>query len=165
MLPTPDIGVVGLLEDVSTLVRPAFGADGDVVVLVGESGPGLAGSAYAALAGVAAEDGPPSLDLGREAALQAFARDAAERGLATGARDASAGGLAAALAKMAIWGGRGARLRLAAGNSPAAALFGESPSRVILTARPRHATALVLLARPLGLPVEVQGVVGGGGLG
>src|SRR5205085_4777169 len=127
----------------------------------GESGPGLAGSAYAALAGVAAEDGPPSLDLGREAALQAFARDAAERGLATGARDASAGGLAAALAKMAIWGGRGARLRLAAGNSPAAALFGESPSRVILTARPRHAPALVLLARQFGLPVEELGVVGG----
>jgi phosphoribosylformylglycinamidine synthase II len=160
ILPTPEIGVVGLLDDVATLVRPAFAAENDVVLLVGEAGPGLAGSAYAALAGVAAEDGTPSLDLAREAAVQGFVREAAERGLVTAARDVSGGGLAVALAKMAISSGLGARLRLAAGNSPAAALFGESPSRIVATARPRHAPALVLLARQFGLPVDQLGRVG-----
>ncbi len=77
----PEIGVVGLLDDVATLVGPAFAASGDTIVLVGESTPGLAGSAYAALAGAAAEDGPPALDLAREAALQAFIREAIARGL------------------------------------------------------------------------------------
>ena len=45
--PTPEIGVVGLLDDIATLVGPAFAAEGDSIVLAGESGPGLAGSEYA----------------------------------------------------------------------------------------------------------------------
>jgi hypothetical protein len=40
-------------------------------------------------------------------------------------------------------------------------LFGESPSRLVVTARPRHAPALTLLARQFGLPAEPLGVVGG----
>jgi phosphoribosylformylglycinamidine synthase II len=159
--PTPEIGVVGLLDDVATRLGPAFVTEDDVVVLVGEATPGLAGSAYADLAGVASEDGPPSLDLEREAALQLWIREAAARGLAASAQDVSGGGLAVAIAEGAIWGGLGARLRLPVGGSPAVALFGESPSRLVVTARPRHAPALMLLARQFGLPVESLGVVGG----
>jgi phosphoribosylformylglycinamidine synthase II len=163
--PTPEIGVVGLLEDVSRLVGPAFALEGDVVILVGEATPGLAGSEYATLAGVAAEDGPPSIDLAHEAAVQAFVREAAERELLASAQDVSGGGLAVALAECAIWAdadrGLGARIRLPVANSPAVDLFGESPSRLVLSARPRHAAALVLLARQHGLPVEELGLVGG----
>jgi phosphoribosylformylglycinamidine synthase subunit PurL len=159
--PTPEIGVVGLLDDVATRVGPAFVTDGDTVMLVGEATPGLAGSAYASLAGVTSEDGPPSLDLEREAALQAWVREAIARGLVASAQDVSGGGLAVALAEGAMWGGLGARLRLPVGGSPAVELFGESPSRLVVTARPRHAAALELLARQFGLPVEGLGVVGG----
>ncbi len=49
--PTPVIGVVGLLDDIATLVGPAFVQTHDAVLLVGETVPGLAGSAYAVLAG------------------------------------------------------------------------------------------------------------------
>ena len=66
--PTPEIGVVGLIDDIATLVGPAFVAEGDLVALIGETGPGLAGSAYTALAGSALEDGLPALDLARERA-------------------------------------------------------------------------------------------------
>ena len=45
--------------------------------------------------------------------------------------------------------------------SPAVELFGESPSRVVVTTRPRYAPALLLLARQHGLPVETLGEVGG----
>ena len=162
--PTPEIGVVGLLDDVARRVGPAFRAEGDAVLLVGESTPGLAGSAYAALAGVAAEDGPPALDLDREGALQAFVREAAARELLASAQDVSGGGLAVAIAECAMWGGQGAHLRLPVGGSPAVELFGESPSRLVLTSRPRHAPALMLLARQFGLPVERLGPVGGGRL-
>ena len=161
ILPTPEIGVVGLLENVERLVHPAFAADGDVVLLVGEASPGLAGSEYAALAGTAAGDGPPALDLEREAALQRFVREAAERELLASAQDVSGGGLAVALAECAVWGGRGAQLRVPVSASPAVDLFGESPSRLVVTTRPRHAPALALLARQHGLPVETLGVVGG----
>ncbi len=163
--PTPEIGVVGLLDDVTTLVRPGFDEPGDVVLLVGEATPGLAGSEYARLAGVALEDGPPSIDLAREAALQRFVRDAAARGLLASAQDVSAGGLAVALAECALWGrddtGIGAVLRVGVASSPAVDLFGESPSRLVVSTRPRFVPALVLLARHHGLPVDELGVVGG----
>ncbi len=163
--PTPEIGVVGLLDDVATLVRPGFVAAGDAILLVGETTPGLAGSEYARLAGAAAEDGPPSIDLAREGAVQAFVREAAVRGLVASAQDVSAGGLAVAMSEAAMWGGGdrglGARARLGVANSPAVDLFGESPSRVLVSSRPRFVPALVLLARQHGLPIEALGVVGG----
>ncbi|HEX5013994.1 MAG TPA: phosphoribosylformylglycinamidine synthase subunit PurL [Candidatus Limnocylindrales bacterium] len=163
--PTPEIGVVGLLGDVALRVGPAFAEEGDTVLLVGEATPGLAGSAYAALAGVAAEDGPPALDLAIEARTQAFAREAAARELLASAQDVSGGGLAVALGEAAIWGandqGIGARLRLPVANSPAVDLFGESPSRLVVSCRPRRAPAVALLARQHGLAVEELGAVGG----
>jgi phosphoribosylformylglycinamidine synthase len=159
--PTPEIGVVGLLDDVAALVGPAFAADGDTIVLVGETTPGLAGSAYAALAGTAPEDGPPALDLAREAAVQAFIREAIARGLVASAQDVSGGGLAVALAEGAMWSGLGADVKLSVDSSPAVDLFGESPSRLVVTTRPRFAAALVLLARQHGLPVAALGTVGG----
>lgn len=159
--PTPEIGVVGLLDDVERRVGPAFAADGDRIVLVGETTPGLAGSAYAALAGGAPEDRPPAIDLEREVACQAFVRDAIARGLVASAQDVAAGGLAVALAEAAIFGGRGARVRIGVANSPAVELFGESPSRLVLSCRPKAVAALVGLARSYRLPVEEIGVVGG----
>jgi phosphoribosylformylglycinamidine synthase II len=159
--PTPVIGVVGLLDDIATLVGPAFALTHDAVLIVGETLPGLAGSAYAALAGAASEDDPPALDLRREASLQAFVREAIARGLVASAQDVSGGGLAVALAECAMWGDLGATVRVGDTHSPAVDLFGESPSRLVLTCRPRYAAALGLLARQHGLPVETAGTVGG----
>jgi phosphoribosylformylglycinamidine synthase len=60
-----------------------------------------------------------------------------------------------------MWGDLGATLRLPVGGSPAVELFGEGPSRVVLTARPRHAPALIVLARQFALPAAEIGAVGG----
>ncbi len=159
--PTPEIGVVGLLEDVDALVGPAFAEDGDVILLAGHATPGLAGSAYALLAGSAPEDRPPALDLAREAAVQRFIRAAVERGLVASAQDVGGGGLAVALAECALWSGHGARVRVGVGDSPAVELFGESPSRVVLTCRPLEVPAISLLAAEHDVPLEELGVVGG----
>ncbi|HEY8867955.1 MAG TPA: phosphoribosylformylglycinamidine synthase subunit PurL [Candidatus Limnocylindrales bacterium] len=161
ILPTPEIGVVGLLDDVELLNGPAFTSDGDLIVIVGEAAPGLVGSDYARIGGTAVEDGAPSLDLAREASLQAFIREAIARGLVASAQDVSGGGLAVAIAECAIWSGLGARVRLGVVHSPAVELFGESPSRLVISTRPRFAPAVLLLARQHGLPVEQIGVVGG----
>ena len=159
--PTPEIGVVGLLEDIASLVGPAFVRAHDTILLVGDVAPGLVGSAYAALAGAATEDDPPFLDLAREAALQVFVREAIARGLVASAQDVSGGGVAVAIAEGAMWGDIGASVRIAVAHSPAVDLFGESPSRLVLTCRPRYAAALALLARQHGLPVETVGSVAG----
>jgi phosphoribosylformylglycinamidine synthase len=159
--PTPEIGVVGLLDDVALALAPAFADDGDAILLVGEVGPGLEGSEYARIAGVAPEDGPPALDLVQERRLQAFVREAAERSLLASAQDVSGGGFAVALAEAAMWGGVGAHARLHVSGSPAVDLFGESPSRLVVSTVARHAPATELLARQHGLHIERIGTVGG----
>jgi phosphoribosylformylglycinamidine synthase len=60
-----------------------------------------------------------------------------------------------------MWGGLGAKLRLGISGSPAIELFGESPSRIVISCRPRHAAALELLARQFGLDSRNLGTVGG----
>ena len=58
-------------------------------------------------------------------------------------------------------GRTGATVRVPVTHSPAVDLFGESPSRLVLSCRPRYAAALILLARQHGLPIETLGTVGG----
>jgi phosphoribosylformylglycinamidine synthase len=161
ILPTPEIGVVGLLDDVERRVGAAFSKDGDLVVLAGTSVPGLAGSAYVEIAGAAPDDGPPPLDLTREKALHSFLLDAIDADQLTAAQDVSAGGLAVALAEMAMWGDRGASLRVRVGATPAVELFGESPSRAVVTCRPDSWAALARLAARHGVPLERLGHTGG----
>ena len=74
VLPTPVLGVVGLIEDADRVVRRAFRAAGDVVILLGESRDELGGSEYLKAMHGLIRGVPPSLDLAREAALAARAR-------------------------------------------------------------------------------------------
>jgi phosphoribosylformylglycinamidine synthase len=131
------------------------------VLLLGSAAPGLAGSAYAALAGGAAEDGPPSIDLGHEAVLQRTLLAAAAEGLLASAQDVSGGGLAVAAAECAMWAGIGARLQLPVGSAPAVDLFGESPGRVLVSASPDDWERLAGLAAAAGLAVRRLGTVAG----
>ena len=159
--PTAQIGVVGLLDDLESLVRPQFRNEGDLVVLLGEAGPGMAGSAYERIAGIAPEDRPPSIDLAREASLQKLVIQAAEDRLLASAQDVSGGGLAVALAECAIWGGLGADLTLAVALAPAVALFGESPTRVVVTITPERWNELARLAAGMRVACRRLGTVGG----
>jgi phosphoribosylformylglycinamidine synthase len=121
----------------------------------------MSGSAYERLAGAAPEDRPPSLDLGKEAALQKLLQRAAQDKLLNSAQDVSGGGLAVALAECAIWGGLGADLTLAVAQAPAVALFGESPSRAVVTVSPERWNELARLAGGMRVACRRLGTVGG----
>ncbi len=159
--PTAQIGVVGLLDDIDLLVRPAFAHAGDLVVLLGETGPGMAGSAYERLGGVTPDDRPPALDLAREASLHKLLQSAAAARLLLSAHDVSDGGLAVALAECSMWGGLGADLQLPVAISPAVSLFGESPSRAVVTVDPERWAELAREAAGLRIACRRLGVVGG----
>jgi phosphoribosylformylglycinamidine synthase len=70
VLPTPVIGVVGLIEDSERVVRRAFRTGGDTIVLLGESRAELGGSEYLKVMHGLLNGAPPALDLKIEQALQ-----------------------------------------------------------------------------------------------
>jgi phosphoribosylformylglycinamidine synthase len=155
--PTPTVGMVGLLADVTARAGSHFAEPGDLVCLVGETAGHLGGSAYwADLLGFIGGP-PPPVDLAHERRLQQFLVDAIAKGLVRSAHDASDGGLAVALAEACMgapYAGRvlGARLDLG-GYAPALApiplLFGEDHGRVVLSLPfdRRHALAAVARVR------------------
>ncbi len=159
--PTCQVGVVGLLDDVSRVVGPAFRGTGEVVGLLGPVQPGLAGSVYASIAGGAPDDRPPTVDLASHGRLLALLDVATGEGVLRSAQDVGGGGLAVALAEGAMWGGVGAQVELRWPGSPATALFGEGPSRVVVATTPSDWQRLAVLAAEHGVPLERLGVTGG----
>ena len=157
ILPTPVIGMVGLLDDRST-ARPMAWRDGDDLWLLGALGDdasSLAGSEWATTHGH--RGGRPSLDaaaVGRVVELLIAAV-----GLVRGAHDASVGGVAAALGRMAIASGCGATVELP---TSVAAWFGERAGRVIASVAPGDAGALAELAGHHGVAIRRLGTAGGG---
>ena len=105
ILPTPVIGMVGLVEDVRRVVQPGFKREGDLIALLGTTADDLALSEYAVTVGeelvsdLIANGGVPELDLKLEKAIQDVCLAAAEAGLLQSAHDCSDGGLAVALAE------------------------------------------------------------------
>jgi phosphoribosylformylglycinamidine synthase len=159
--PTCQVGVVGLLEDASRHVTPAFQGPGDIVGLLGLLQPGLGGSVYAEIAGAQPDDRPPVVDLPAHRALLRLLVEAVEQGLLRSAQDVSGGGLAVAVAECAMWGEVGADLRLAWPGPPATGLFGEGPSRVVVSTTPDDWVRLEALATSHGVPIERLGETGG----
>jgi len=163
--PTPVIGMLGLIEDVERVVRLAFQAAGDAVLLLGapaaQPASTLGGSEYLAVAH-GREAGPVTVDLNAEVRLVRLLTAAAARGLLRSAHDCSDGGLAVALAESAIAGGLGVDASGAdLGARVDAALFGEAGARAVVSARPADLAALRALASQHGVPATPLGTLGG----
>lgn len=167
ILPTPTIGVVGLLEDAACVVRRPFRVAGDLVVLLGSSGPELGGSEYLKVVHGLIRGTPPALDLAREAALVRVLVRAAAAGILRSAHDCSEGGMAIALAECCFGAGLGVTADVEPVDGDCGAftdvftLFGESASRAIVSVAPDDLGALERLSSAEGLPAAVIGTVGG----
>ncbi|MGE5244488.1 MAG: phosphoribosylformylglycinamidine synthase subunit PurL [Betaproteobacteria bacterium] len=167
--PTPVIGVVGLLEHADRVLTRRFQEPGDAVVLLGEGRGELGGSEYVKIVHDRVRGLPPALDLERERALQALlVRLAADR-LIRSAHDCSDGGLAVTLAECCFdTGGLGAEVAIDGvlvakdrAVNLAAALFGESASRVVVSASPGAVAEVLRRAEASDVPARVVGRTGG----
>jgi phosphoribosylformylglycinamidine synthase len=174
ILPTPVIGMVGLIEDVRRVVTPGFKKQGDVIALLGTTQNDLSMSEYAVsvegvtTAEIAAAGKVPDLDIERERAVQNACLEAAEAGLLLSAHDCSDGGFAVALAESCFSSlGReeiGAEVNLIGSVGPTALLFSESPSRIIISFDPSDAAAVQQVAERHNAPLTILGRVGGANL-
>lgn len=161
--PTPVIGMVGILDDIDQRVPSAFREEGDVIVLVGETRDEIGGSEYLSVVHDVVAGIPPEIDLQTAARLVEFLVEGATTVLFRSAHDCSDGGLAVALAEAAInadEGPRGIAANLASDCSPAAALFGESQNRVVLSVDPGNLPAVANLCAVHGLQWQEIGTVG-----
>ena len=163
VLPTPVVGMLGLLARPELAVRSAFRSEGDVVLLLGAGLPqpasSLGASEYLAVQhGLSA--GPVDVDLEAERALVNCLVDAVETELLQSAHDCSDGGLAVALAESAIGGGVGVHVRGDIGERLDAALFGEAGARAVVSASRSVVAELSALAEKHGVPCTEIGMVG-----
>jgi len=165
--PTPVIAMVGLVEDHAHITTQWFKEDGDAVVLLGETLDELGGSEYLKVVHSQERGMPPDIDMDREAALQKTVLDAIRAGLVRSAHDCSEGGLAVALAECCFRGEEeptGCEVELGTGMRLDSALFGETQSRVILSAGQADVEAIKKLSDANGVPCNVLGRTGGGAL-
>ena len=167
VLPTPVLGVVGLIDNAERVARRAFRTEGDTVVLLGLSRAELGGSEYLHTMHGLIRGVPPQLDLVAEAALQRFLVQNVAEGLILSAHDAAEGGLAVTLAECLFDTTLGVQVELAAvadadrAWTTTATLFGESASRVVVSVAPARAEELLSRARAAGVPAAAIGTVGG----
>jgi phosphoribosylformylglycinamidine synthase len=166
VLPTPVLGVVGVVDDAERVVRRAFRNVGDSVVLLGETRPELGGSEYLKVMYQLVRGVPPALDLEREAALHRILIEGAASGLIKSAQDCSEGGLAIALAECCMGTALGVQVEIAAavaagGFVDQATLFSESATRAVVSVAPEHEAAFLSLAARMGMPARRIGTIGG----
>ena len=162
IMPTPAVGMVGLLADRKRSASNTFGGEGMAVFLLGETKEEIGASEYLANVHGHTRGAVPSLDFETEAKQQRWLREAIASGLVQHARDGSLGGLAVALAKC-CFGVQpvGLEVNLCEPVSPAAQLFGESASRVVAACHPEHREALTASAERAGVALRHLGTTGG----
>ena len=163
VLPTPTVGMVGVLPDVDRRATMGLPRDGDALLLLGAGEPALGASAFLAAAHGLEAGEPPARDLGAAARLVRLLAAQVQAGLVDTAHDVGDGGLAVALAEMAIAGGRGLVVDLPSGLAARddAALFGEAAHLAVVAVPPDRVDALCAAAAAADVPARVLGVAGG----
>ena len=163
--PTPIIGALGLLDDVTAHATMAFKNEGDIVVLLGSNevrgdAASLAGSEYLELVHDKVA-GRPTIDIDLEAAVQRVCRRAVAENIVNSAHDCSDGGLAVAIAESCIAGNIGFTASFAISGRWDAALFGETESRIVVSLPEDRLTQLREICSDEGVPSVALGRIGG----
>ncbi|HEX6937805.1 MAG TPA: phosphoribosylformylglycinamidine synthase subunit PurL [Longimicrobiales bacterium] len=164
--PTPVIGMIGVLDDVSKHLVAGFRAPGDAIVLLGRNTGELGGSEYLKVVHGKVAGDAPALDLDAEKALQEAMLELAAGGLVRSAHDCAEGGLAICLAESAIRDAErplGVDVALDDDIAWAPLLFGEAQGRIVVSCAPERVDAVLGVAAKHGVPAKRIGTVGAAG--
>jgi len=163
ILPTPAIGGVGLLPDVAQRATIPFKAEGEAIILVGETKGHLGQSIFLRdiLGRTDDRSAPPPVDLSVERRNGDFIRTEIRAGKLTAVHDVSDGGTFVALAEMAIASGIGARVKADTDLPLHAWAFGEDQARYLVTMSEKDAESFVARAAGAGVPALRIGMTGG----
>jgi len=158
ILPTPVIGVLGVIDDVRTRTPMSFDRAGLELYLIGASDENLSGSEWAYLHGMRGGQAPTA-DLQREMRLIKLLVKGRTEKIFSAAHDLSQGGLTASLTEMVLRHNVGATITL---TNPGMNLLVETPGRVVVAVEPAKAAALKTAVGDI--PLTYLGTTGGDAL-
>ncbi|NIH86462.1 phosphoribosylformylglycinamidine synthase subunit PurL [Amycolatopsis granulosa] len=160
ILPTPVVGVLGVIDDVRRRIPTGIGAEaGETLLLLGETHDEFGGSAWAHVIHGHLGGLPPKVDLDRERLLAEILVAGSRDGMISAAHDLSDGGLAQALVEMVLVGQCGARALLDEDADPFVQLFSESTGRVLVAVPRTEELRFTEMCTARGLPWRKAGVV------
>ncbi len=162
--PTPVVGVLGVLDDVARRTPMGFAAEGEILLLLGESRDEFGGSEWAHVVHGHLGGTPPVVDLDQEKRLAQVLVAGSRDGMLSAAHDVSDGGLAQALVESCLRGGRGARIVLPDTADPFVLLFGESAGRAVVAVPRSEELRFTDMCRTRSLACVRIGVVDGDAL-
>ena len=136
VFPTPTIGMLGIVEDKKNITSLAFENSSDLIYLIGESKNDISSSEYLFSYHKIKESSVPEFDLDREFELQEDLYSLIKRDLIISAHDLSDGGLFISLLESAMVNKKGFKIKCSNSLRKDAFLFGESPTRVIVSVKP-----------------------------
>jgi phosphoribosylformylglycinamidine synthase len=146
--PTPTIGMLGLVEDVSKRMTLNFKNEGDLIYLVGVSRNDIASSEYLVRYQKVKQSPAPYFNLDEEFNLQQSVQKLIQQEVVESAHDVADGGLFVTLAESSFWNSLGFDVKTDKNIRKDAFLFGESQSRVVVSVKPENKTAFeTLLAK------------------
>ena len=162
ILPTPTIGGVGVLPDFTQSATLAFKAEGEAILLIGETTGWLGQSVYLRDICGREEGAPPPVDLIEERENGDVVRALIQDRSATAVHDVSDGGLLVAITEMAMASGIGAKLDAAPEDVEAHAFwFGEDQARYVMTVKAADADRIMRNIQGASIPVSRLGTTGG----
>ncbi|MFB7761923.1 phosphoribosylformylglycinamidine synthase subunit PurL [Streptomyces xiamenensis] len=159
--PTPVVGVLGVIDDVTRRTPHAFKEAGQLIYLLGDTRAEFGGSAWSQVIHNHLGGLPPKVDLERERLLAEVLINASRDGMIDAAHDLSDGGLVQAVTESAVAGGVGARLVVPDGLDAFTFLFSESAGRAIVAVPRSEETRFTDMCAARGLPAARVGVVDG----
>ena len=160
ILPTPVIGVLGVIDDVRRRIPTGLGTEpGETLYLLGDTHDEFDGSIWAQVEHDHLGGVPPKVDLQREKLLADVLTAASRDGLVSAAHDLSEGGLWQAVVEGALAGETGCRLILPEGSDAFVQLFSESAGRVLVAVPRTEETRFAAMCSARGLPAARIGVV------
>jgi len=159
--PTPVVGMVGLIEDLTQVTTIGWKEAGDIIIQLGQTKDELGGSSYLSHIHGLEAGRPPEINMQLEKLVQATTLQLIKEGLVASAHDCAEGGLAIALAECCFAGGMGAEVTLTDSMRASSILFSESQSRIIIST-PKAKLDIVLNKLNEGqIPYKVLGNAGG----
>lgn len=159
VIPTPVVGMVGILESREDLMTVNFKSKGDMIFLVGRSDNDISSSEYLSFSHLINESAAPKFDLEYEMKLHEVVSSLIKNRLIASAHDVSLGGLFITLVECALPGGMGFDVTSPAEIRGDAFLFGESQSRVVVSVTPQQETAFLDFMMESGLHFSALGHV------